>query len=139
MPKLASNRLARQNTRNPAAQKKRINKNIENLDIMDVYAARATLESRKAAGIAWRGGDLQDRQEYIAAEKKRLGSRLDRVLGKSSKRMPSGHYLKEDRAYLEFNEVVRGRDIKVNPCHQPAKMQWSIDEFEKQINNMRDL
>ena len=53
--------------------------------------------------------------------------------------MPSGHYLKQDRAYLEFNDVVRGRDIVVNPCHQPGNMQWSIDEFEKQIDHMMKL
>ena len=53
--------------------------------------------------------------------------------------MPTGHYLKEDRAFLEFNQVERGRHIVDNPCHQPGNMQWSIEEFEKQMNHMREL
>ena len=104
------------------APMKRSNKNVQSLDIMDVYAARQTIEARSTTGTAWRGGDLQDRREYIAAEKKRLGAGLDRVLSKTSKRMPSGHYLKDDHPFIEFNELVRGRDIVDNVCHQPATM-----------------
>ena len=60
---------------------------------------------------SWRGGDQQDRQEYIKAQKEKLGAPLDRLLTMSSKRMPSGHYLKEDVGYLEFNGFEKNRDV----------------------------
>jgi len=41
LPKLASNRIRKQNARNPTLPQKRSNTRLENLDIMQVYAARA--------------------------------------------------------------------------------------------------
>ena len=40
LPKLASNRIRKQNSRNPALPQKRCNTRLENLDIMQVYVAR---------------------------------------------------------------------------------------------------
>ena len=137
LPKVAANRVRRHNQRNPVLPQKRCNKNLAQLDIMGVYAAREALQTK--APTRWRGGDEQDRREFIAAQKKRLGPGLQRVLSKSNKRMPSGHYLSEDRAFLEFNEVVRGRDILETTFLQPGKMQWSIEEFEKNCEQTADL
>ena len=50
------------------------------------------------------GGDKQDRLEYVQAQKAKVKG-LDKVLNLSSKRMPDGHYLREDPGYLEFTDV----------------------------------
>ena len=133
LPKLAANRVRKQNARNPNLIPRRKNTRLENMDIMDVYAARASLQAQKEH--RWRGGDEQDRLEYIEAQKARLGSNIDRVLMRSSKRMPSGHYLKDEVPYLEFNDVIRVRDMP-DGYLQPGDMAWSISEFVKRIDEL---
>ena len=129
LPKLAANRLKRKEARNPNKHIRKGNKMLKNLDIMDVYAARQTLSAN--ASTAWKGGDLQDRQEYIAAQKAKVGSSLERVLTLSNKRMPSGHYLKDDRGYLEFKDVKRGREIVEFHPLQPSNIAFGMEEFLK--------
>jgi len=55
------------------------------------------------------------------------------MLARSSKKMPSGHYVKSEPSYLEFNEVKDIRDIHKG-MPQPADMQWSIEEFLKHMD-----
>ena len=73
-----------------------------------------------------------DRREYIQAQKAKVKG-LDRVLELSSKRLPSGHYMKDESSYLEFNGVDRDRDIQEGML-QPGDMQWSISEFMKNMD-----
>ena len=47
--------------------------------------------------------------------------------------MPSGHYMKDESSYLEFNGVDRDRDIQEGML-QPGDMQWSISEFMKNMD-----
>ena len=56
------------------------------------------------------------------------------MLSLSNKKMPSGHYLKHDTCYLEFNGVVRDRDIHTGLL-QPADMLWSVDQL---LDKMED-
>ena len=57
LKELAKSRLRKYEGRNPMEIKKRSNKQLENLDILEVYAQRKTLAERKATGNMWRGGD----------------------------------------------------------------------------------
>ena len=67
-----------------------------------------------------------------------MGPGLDRILSLSNKRMPSGHYLKDDPCYIEFTGFDRIRDISPNLL-QPADMQWSVDEFLKKMDSTTQL
>ena len=126
LPKLAANRLRRHQVRNPNKILLRDNQRVENLDIMKVYAQREAKESKMQP--RYKGGDDLDRLDYIKEQKARLGFKLDRMLSLTNKRMPSGHYLKDDQSYLEFNNVIRGREIQEGLL-QPGDMQWSVDHF----------
>jgi len=55
------------------------------------------------------------------------------MLARSSKKTPSGHYIKSDPGFLEFNEVKNVRDIHKG-MPQPADMHWSIEEFLKHLD-----
>ena len=126
LPKLAASRLRKHQMRNPNKILLRDNQRIENLDIMKVYAQREAKERKTQP--RYKGGDDLDRLDYIKEQKARLGFKLDRMLSLSHKRMPSGHYLKDDQSYLEFNNVIRGREIQEGML-QPGDMQWSVDHF----------
>ena len=137
LPKLAANRLRRHENRNPNTAIKKCNKRLANLDIMDIYAARQKMAA--SADATWKGGDLQDRQEFIKAQKARVGPSLERVLNLSSKRMPSGHYLKEDRGFLEFKDFKRKRDtVDDFPYLTPAMTPFGMEEFLKNAEERHD-
>ena len=57
-----------------------------------------------------------------------VGPSLARLLNLSSKRMPTGHYLKDDAPFLEFTDFQRARDESKGTV-QPGNMQWSTAEF----------
>ena len=134
LPKLAANRVRKHNTRNPNKIIQRSNVALANLDILEVYAQRARMEARQSTGKVWKGGDDQDRLDYIKAKKAEIGFGLDRVLSFSNKRMPSGHYLKDDPCYIEFTGFERARDISPTLL-QPADMAWSVEEFLKKLDS----
>ena len=97
---------------------------------MQVYASRKNLQQREQV---YRGGDRLDRLEYVQAQKAKMGPKLERVLNRSSKKMPSGHFIKSSTDCLEFNEIKKHRDIMEN-WRQPAEMQWSAAEFIKSMD-----
>ena len=86
----------------------------------------------------WQGGDDQDRLDYIKEQKAKLGFGLERMLSLSNKRMPSGHYLKDDPSYIEFTDVRKNREI-VKGLLQPGDMQWSVDHLLDKMDDMIDL
>lgn len=61
---------------------------------------------------------------------------LDRVLGLSSKRVTHGHQVFTDLPCLEFTTVARKSDIQT--LFQPHEMQWSIEEYLKQGEQMSE-
>ena len=121
LPKLAANRVRKHNGRNPDAPIIRSNVSLGNLDIMQVYAYRARMEAAKTKKKVWKGGDVQDRLEYIQAKKAEMGSGLDRVLSLSNKRLPSGHRMEDNPSFIEFTGFERVRDIGPGLL-QPADM-----------------
>merc|ERR1712228_407800 len=60
--------------------------------------------------------------------KEEMGPNLERVLGLSNKRTVTGHTLKSDAAFLEFNSLYRTKEINED-WFQPADMSWSIEQF----------
>ena len=55
----------------------------------------------------WRGGDKEDRLDFIRSQKMQLGGSLQRVLDLSSKRTTFAASSKEDMPYLEFTQVFK--------------------------------
>ena len=54
---------------------------------------------------------------------------MERLLTLSSKKMPSGRYLKSDPGYIEFNGFDRIRNS--DPYNRPGEMDWTISELLK--------
>lgn len=70
-------------------QKKENYTHLYNFDILKVYEFQARrLEAIQDNRAVWKGGDDEDRLNFIKAKKKELGNNIDRVLALSSKRTP---------------------------------------------------
>ena len=85
------------------------------------------MRERRAATkhLEWRGGDPEDRREFVEQQKKRLA--LDKLTYFSSKRAPVDGKLKEDMPFLEFRQVHRSAHI--NSLFKQQELPWSIAEF----------
>ena len=97
---------------------------------MDVYKfhARKQTAAEDPNVAKWKGGDYEDRREYIAKKKAELGADLDRVLTLSSKRTTHAHTIKSDMGAIEFDGVFRKQHINEDWI-QPGDMSWSLEDF----------
>ena len=126
--------IEKSNKKPVGSYQRRSYKYSESIDIMDVYKFHAKKQTAaEDPNIAtWKGGDFEDRREYIAAKKRELGENLDRVLNLSSKRTIQGSKVKSDMGALEFDGVFRKQHINEGWI-QPAQMQWSLETFNEKM------
>ena len=110
LPKWVKSRVLQRSNKKPVNSYKTQNyKFQEDLNILDVYKfhARQQTAAEDPNVAKWKGGDFEDRKEYIQKKKKEMGPNLERVLGLSSKRTTHSHTVKEDMAAIEFDGVFR--------------------------------
>ena len=140
LTKWVQGQVTKHNVRDPRVLPTYSYKRQETIDILDVYRFHARKQKAKTDPkvAKWKGGDAEDRRDYIKEKKAEMSSNLERVLGLSSKRMPSHHVLKQDMASLEFREVFRSRHI-TEGWIQPAEMAWSIERFVETQDKLEEL
>ena len=104
---LIQKRVARQARFNPNTPKHEDYSNLRDFDVLQVYEWQARQKLNKEKKLQWKGGDDEDRLEYIKEKRKELGPTISRMLALSSKRMMTHAQVRSDMPFLEFNDHPR--------------------------------